>query len=112
MRLKTPLVPIIGYAEMLKRSKGLSKEQKREIDAIYRNSLRTVDLTKKMEMLSKVEGGAIRQSLEKEDAAGIIEKTCKELGLYASHKKDRHQDTGAEKTCEDKHGPAGIHHCA
>ena len=85
--IKTPLVPIIGYAEMLKRSKGLSKEQKREIDAIYRNSLRTVDLTKKMEMLSKVEGGAIRQSLEKEDAAGIIEKTCKELGLYASTKK-------------------------
>ena len=81
--IKSPLVPIVGYAEMLKSSKGLDKDQKKKIDAIYRNSLRAVELMKKMTILSKMEGGKFNFNPTKEDAKKTIEETSKSIRQYA-----------------------------
>ena len=85
--LKTPLVPILGYAEMLKNSKGLTKKQRKYAGIIYDNSLRTINLSKKLFDISKVKAGSMALSLKDTDPCRIIEKTYDERKQYSNAKK-------------------------
>jgi len=85
--MKTPLVPILGYSEILKNSKGLTKEQRKYAEMIYNNSLRAVNLSKKLFDISKVRTSSLTMSLEKEDPLRIIAEVYKEKRQYAQAKK-------------------------
>jgi adenylate cyclase len=62
--LRTPLTSILGFSELLKRSRNLNETEKEDLVIINRNGNHLLDLINNVLDLSKVEVGAITLELE------------------------------------------------
>jgi len=63
--LKTPLVPIISYMQMLLDDKRLTPDQKEKIEISLASAKREVDLVSDILDISKLEAGSLKLELEK-----------------------------------------------
>ncbi len=62
--LRTPLTSILGFSELLRRSKNLNETEKEDLAVIYRSGNHLLDLVNNVLDLSKVEAGAMSLELE------------------------------------------------
>lgn len=62
--LRTPLTSILGFSELLKRSKNLSETEKEDLTIIHQNGTHLLDLINNVLDLSKIEAGAMKIELE------------------------------------------------
>ena len=88
--LKTPLVPIIGYAQMLKNSKllgQLTPEQLEAVDEIYSSSKRLQQLIDDIMVAQKLEMGKLMFKKEDIDIQELIADQIKEFEPLALEKK-------------------------
>ncbi len=58
--MRSPLTAIIGYTGLLRRDASLTDDQRRQIDAIYTNSNRVIDLVKNILDVSRIEDGKLK----------------------------------------------------
>ncbi len=63
--LRTPMSAILGYSELLQRSRGLSQDQKRQIETINSSGLHLLNLINEVLDMSRIESGKI--FLDKKD---------------------------------------------
>ncbi len=57
--MRSPLTAIIGYTGLLRRDASLTDDQRRQVDAIYANSNRVIDLVKNILDVSRIEDGKL-----------------------------------------------------
>lgn len=70
--LKTPLIPILGYASLiLKDKKNLNKTTKEQLDIILKNAKRLEQAIKNILDMSRIDSGVMRLNLEEIDIAKI-----------------------------------------
>ncbi|WP_250868690.1 ATP-binding protein [Methanococcoides seepicolus] len=81
--LKTPLVSIIGYSELVDdRSLGeINDEQKKAMDTVLRNSERLRHLVDSLLFINKVQAGAIEYAFEKVQIEEIIDDVIHDMLL-------------------------------
>lgn len=86
--LKTPLVSIIGYSELVDdRSLGeINDEQKKAMDTVLRNSERLRHSVDSLLFISKVQAGAIEYVFEKVQIAEIIDDAIQDMFLEIKKK--------------------------
>jgi signal transduction histidine kinase len=86
--LKTPLVSIIGYSELVDdRSLGeINDEQKKALDTVLRNSERLRHSVDSLLFISKVQAGAIEYAFEKVQIAEIINDAIHDMFLEIKKK--------------------------
>lgn len=82
--LKTPLVPIKGYAEMLNNPKfgKLSEDQKEAVDEIYKNANQLERLIHNVLNAQKLEVGGTKYNLVKIDVDAYLSEIIKTLSPY------------------------------
>ena len=71
--LRTPLTSILGFSELLKRSKNLNEEEHEDLAIINRSGTHLLDLINTVLDLSKVEAGAIKIELETTSLLELIQ---------------------------------------
>jgi adenylate cyclase len=71
--LRTPLTSILGFSELLKRSKNLNATEKADLEIINRNGSYLLDLINNVLNLSKVEAGAMTIESEPTDLRALLE---------------------------------------
>ena len=62
--LRTPLTSILGFSELLKRSKNLTEDEREDLAIINRSGTHLLDLINTVLDLSKIEAGAVTIELE------------------------------------------------
>lgn len=87
--LKTPLIPIIGYTDMLLEGDlgELKNEQRKTLEVIHRNVQRLKNLINDILDISKLEGGAMKFEMKKTQLLDIIKNSVKDLKPFAGKKK-------------------------
>ncbi len=76
--LRTPLTSILGFSELLKRSKNLNTAEKEDLAIINRSGTHLLDLINNVLDLSKVEIGAMKIELETTDVRTVL-KTVEQM---------------------------------
>jgi signal transduction histidine kinase len=84
--LKTPLIPIIGYTDLLREIKDLPKEAVEKVEIISRSAIREQKLVDDVLAVSKLESGTM--DFQKKDAQiiDIIKQTAEEIKPMAEKK--------------------------
>jgi len=87
--LKTPLVPIKGYAEMLNNPKfgDLSLDQKEAVDEIYKNATQLENLIRNVLQAQKLEVGGMKYNIHTIDVDKHMAEIIKTLSPYMDAKK-------------------------
>ncbi len=87
--LKTPLVPIISYLEMLLDDKRIPKDAKEKLKICLSSAKREADLVSDILDISKLESGTLKLEMESVDMAGLLKEAgnglspaVKQKGLY------------------------------
>jgi len=84
--LKTPLTAMIAYLDILNDGKGLSKEQKKEIETIRRNSKQLNGLIGNILEVARIESGKFELALAKIDVKKKITNAIESLKIMAANK--------------------------
>lgn len=85
--LKTPLVPIIGYLEMVLSDKKLKPDYRRKLEICLESAKREVDLVEDILDISKVESGTLKLEAEKLDMAELLQEAAAGFEVAAKQKK-------------------------
>ncbi len=85
--LKTPLVPIISYLEMLLHDKRLKRDQKEKIGICLSSAKREADLVSDILDISKLEAGSLKFEFETVDMAELLREATDGLGPAVKQKK-------------------------
>ena len=87
--LKTPLVPIISYIEMLLDDKRIPKDAKEKLKICLSSAKREADLVSDILDISKLESGTLKLEMENADIAGLLKEigdglspAVKQKGIY------------------------------
>jgi len=70
--LKTPLVPIISYLEMVLNDKGLTKDQRRKLKICLSSAEREVSLVNDILDISKLESGSLKLEIDEVDISKLL----------------------------------------
>ena len=87
--LKTPLVPIISYLEMLLSDKQLTREQKEKVRICLSSAKRETSLVSDVLDISKLDENMLKFEFEAVDMAKILRETAKSLMPSIKRKKLR-----------------------
>jgi adenylate cyclase len=71
--LRTPLTSVLGFSELLKRSKNITEIEKEDLEIINRSGNHLLDLINNVLDLSKIEAAAMTIELEPTDLRGLLE---------------------------------------
>jgi adenylate cyclase len=71
--LRTPLTSILGFSELLKRSKNITEIEKEDLEIINRSGNHLLDLINNVLDLSKIEAAAMTIELETTDLGALLE---------------------------------------
>ena len=85
--LKTPLVPIISYLEMLLNDKRMTRDQKEKLRICLSSAKREADLVSDILDISKLESGSLKFEFETIDMADLLKETTDGLGPAVKQKK-------------------------
>jgi signal transduction histidine kinase len=85
--LKTPLVPIISYLEMLLNDKRIPRDQKEKIGICLSSAKREADLVSDILDISKLEAGSLKFEFETFDMAELLREATDGLGPAVKQKK-------------------------
>ncbi len=84
--LKTPLISIMGYTELLMDSKNLNAEEKNNLSIIHRNSERLKALVGDILMISKLESGSIPYHETELDMKSLVDDAIIQIASVAKQK--------------------------
>jgi len=90
--LKTPLVPILGYVQMLQKEEllgELNEKQREAIDEIYLSTIKLQRLVGDILTTQKLDLGKLVFNKEDIDVSDLLNGVVKELNLEANEKKNR-----------------------
>ncbi|MCH8003213.1 MAG: HAMP domain-containing histidine kinase [Nanoarchaeota archaeon] len=85
--LKTPLVPIISYLEMLLNDKRLARDQKEKLRICLSSAKREADLVSDILDISKLEAGSLKLEFETLDMVELLKEITDGLGPAIRGKK-------------------------
>lgn len=86
--LKTPLIPIMGYANLiLKDKEPLNKGTKQQLEIILRNAKRLEQLIKNILEMSRIDSGAMKLNLEKVDISALANEVFEAMTPIAEQAK-------------------------
>ncbi len=85
--LKTPLISIIGYTELLLENKALSEEARNSLEIVHRNSARLKQLVSDILMISKLESGSFPMKRKKFDFKELADEAVREVSGGAKQKR-------------------------
>ncbi len=77
--LKTPLIPIVGYLDMMKDGKNLNDSQKTQIKTCLRNAKRLQLLVNDILDMSKLEAGSMKFEMGKVDILSVIKNSVTDM---------------------------------
>jgi|GEM_PF-3336189 len=84
--LKTPLIPIVGYLDMMSKEKNLTSEQRNEIAICLRNAKRLQALVQDILDISKLESRAMKFDMQEMDLRKILMNTFTDMKSAAKDK--------------------------
>jgi PAS domain S-box-containing protein len=84
--LKTPLIPIVGYLDMMKDSRNLKPDQKDQIDICLRNARRLQMMINEILDTSKLEAGSMKFDMKPINPAALIKNSVKDMMKDAAAK--------------------------
>jgi signal transduction histidine kinase len=84
--LKTPLIPIVGYLDMMKDSRNLKPDQKDQIDICLRNARRLQMMVNDILDTSKLEAGSMKFDMKPMNPTVLIKNTVKDMAKDAAAK--------------------------
>jgi signal transduction histidine kinase len=84
--LQTPLVPIIGYAQLLIDKKLPPQKVKEYAEVIHQNARREKDLVRDLLDISKLEAGEMKFEMEDVNITSILHQAVTDLSLEAQQK--------------------------
>lgn len=85
--LKTPLISIMGYTELLMDSKNLDEEERNNLSIIHRNSERLKALVGDILMISKLESGSIPYHEQRFDLKNLLDEAVVQIASVAKQKR-------------------------
>ena len=85
--LKTPLIPIIGYVDLLLKDKAIPQKEKKQLQIILEAAQREKKLVDDILDISKLESGAMKFYMSEVKLHDLIEEVAKELQSAAVAKK-------------------------
>ncbi|MFQ5647838.1 MAG: ATP-binding protein [Candidatus Aenigmatarchaeota archaeon] len=84
--LKTPLIPIVGYLDMIQESPRLGEVEKQEIAICLRNAKRLQRLVQDVLDISKLESKAMKFEMQELDVAEVIKNARADMRGFAEEK--------------------------
>ncbi|MBN2043108.1 MAG: HAMP domain-containing protein [Candidatus Aenigmarchaeota archaeon] len=81
--LKTPLIPIVGYLDMMRDAKNLDESQKTQIETCLRNANRLQMLVNDILDMSKLEAGSMKFEMKKTDVLAMIKNSVVDIETEA-----------------------------
>lgn len=85
--LKTPLIPILTYLEMILEDKNLKPEHRKKLEICLTSAKREVDLVSDILDISKVEAGSLKLEFDRVDIAKLLNEAIEGLKPAAEAKK-------------------------
>ena len=85
--LKTPLVPIISYLEMLINDKRITRDQREKLEICLSSAKRETDLVSDILDISKLEAGSLKFEFETIDIIELLKEVTDGLGPAVKQKK-------------------------
>jgi len=77
--LKTPLVPIVGYLEIILKDKDMKAEHKKLLKICLNSAKREVDLVNDILDISKIESGSLKMELEEVDLLDLLKEAVESM---------------------------------
>ncbi len=77
--LKTPLIPIVGYLDMMKGAKNLEESQNNQIDICLRNAKRLQHLVNDILDMSKLEAGSMKFEMKKMNILAMLKNSVVDM---------------------------------
>lgn len=84
--LKTPLIPIIGYTDMILENKTLPKKFRKTFEIVYRNAKREERLINAILDISRMEAKAMKFHMERLQITDVIKGTLNDMIPFAKKK--------------------------
>lgn len=97
--LKSPLATILGYSQILARSKRIGEEEQADLEALQKAGKRMLYMINMSLDLFKMERGLYRLSPTSLDLLHLLRELCEELGAFASERQVRITLENAEASC-------------
>jgi len=85
--LKTPLVPIISYLEMLLNDKRITSDQREKLEICLSSAKREADLVNDILDISKLEAGSMKFEFETIDIVELVKEAISGLDVVVKQKK-------------------------